>query len=111
VRLNVHHRKALRILGATAAADIVLGACFGLADHIGVPHGLYCATGFATTDGCDVSPHGGVAYLLGALMMLSLIPLVGVVWAYVTTGLTADHIDQRHGEMTNHVTTTVLGEQ
>jgi hypothetical protein len=109
VSLNVHHRRALQVLGATVAADVALGVCFGLADHIGVPHGLYCATGFATTDGCDVSPHGGVAYVLGALMMISLIPLVGVVWAYITTGLTADHIDKRHDEMTDHVTTTAGG--
>lgn len=103
--MNVHHRRALQVLAATVAADIALGTCFGLADHIGVPHGLYCATGFATTDGCDVSPRGGLAYVLAALMMISLIPLVGVVWAYVTTGLTADHIDRRHDEMT----TTVRG--
>lgn len=105
----MHHRKALRVLGATAAADIVLGTCFGLADHIGVPHGLFCATGYATTDGCDAVPHGWLAYVTAALMMLSLIPLVGAVWAYVTTGLTADHIDRRHDQMADHVTTTVGG--
>jgi hypothetical protein len=107
--VNVHHRKALRILAATVALDAVLGACYGAADHIGIPHGLYCATGFATTDGCDVSPRGWLAYSCAALMMLTLIPLVGVIWAFVTTGLTADHIDRKHEQMADHVTTTAGG--
>ena len=96
--LNMHHKKALGVLGVTAISDAILGCLFGKADHIGVAHGLYCATGFATTDGCDVTPHGWAAYLLGTVMMLTLIPLVGVIWAFVTTGITADHIDRRHRE-------------
>ena len=85
------------------------GTLFGLADHIGVPHGLYCATGFATTDGCDVTPRGWAAYCLGAVMMATMLPLVGVVWAFVTSGITADHVDKRHKQMTDHVTTTAGG--
>lgn len=107
--LNVQHRRAYQVLGATVALDVVLGTLFGVADHIGVAHGLYCATGFATTDGCDVTPHGWPAYALGTVMMLTMIPLVGVVWAFVTSGITADHVDKRHDQMKDHVTATAGG--
>lgn len=101
--MNVHHRRAFRVLGAVVALDVALGSLFGYADHIGTWHGLYCATGFATTDGCDAPLHGWLTYVTGAIMMLTMIPLVGVVWAYVTTGLTADHIDVRHEQLKDHV--------
>lgn len=107
--MNVHHKKALAVLALTVALDAVLGTLFGVADHIGVPHGLFCATGYATTDGCDVSPHGWLAYCLGALMMVTMIPLVGVVWAFVTSGITADHVDKRHRQMADHIVTTAGG--
>jgi len=102
--MNGHLKKALLILGATATLDVGLGITYAFADHINVGLGLYCATGFATTDGCPINPSGWLAYACAAIMMLTLIPLVGVVWAFVTTSLTANHIDKRHEQMKQHVT-------
>lgn len=92
--LNVHHKRAATVLAATAVLDLALGTAYGLADGIGIPHGLYCATGTATTVGCDASPRGWLPYVISALMMLSIVPLFASVFAFFTTGLTADHIDQ-----------------
>lgn len=100
----MHHKRALWVLGATTVLDVLLGLAYGSSDHIGAWHGLFCSTGYATTDGCDSVPHGWLSYVLAAIMMLTLIPLVGATWALVTTGLTADHIDARHEEMREHVT-------
>jgi hypothetical protein len=97
--VNVHHRRALWVLGATVALDLALGVGFGLSDHIGVWHGLYCATGTGTTVGCDVDPSGWLPHVLSTLMMLTVVPLFTSVFAFFTTGLTADHIDVRHEEL------------
>jgi hypothetical protein len=104
--VNVHHRRALQVLLATAVADVVLGAAYGYASHIGFWHGLYCATGTATTVGCDVALQGWLPHAISAVMMLTVVPLFASVFAFFTTGLTADHIDTRHTEMKEHVTIT-----
>ena len=97
--MNVHHKRALMLLGVTAALDIVLGIAYGHAMRIGEFHGIYCATGMADTEGCDVVPVGIAAYWLAFGMQLTMIPLFGSVLAFFTTGLTADHIDMRHDEL------------
>lgn len=101
--MNVHHRRALAVLILTILLDVALGAGYGYADHIGVPHGIYCATGTATTVGCDVSPHGWIAYALAFVMLLTIVPLFTSAFAFFTTGLTADHVDKRHEELKEHV--------
>ena len=80
--MNGHHKKAVAILGVTAVTDVALGLAFGAADHVGFWHGLYCATGTATT----------------------VVPLFSSVFAFFTAGMTADHIDTRHKELKEHVT-------
>jgi len=95
--VNIHHKRALQVLGATAALDAALGVGYGLADRIGIAHGLYCATGTATTVGCDVAPRGWLAYAISAAMMLTIVPLLTGSFSFFTTGLTADHIDARAG--------------
>lgn len=92
----MHHKRALLALAATVALDVALGVGFGISDRIGVWHGLYCATGTGTTVGCDVDPAGWLPHVLSAAMMLTVVPLFSSVFAFFTTGLTADHIDDRH---------------
>jgi hypothetical protein len=101
--VNVHHERAAAVLGATAALDVVLGIAFGALDRIGAVHGLYCATATATTVGCDVTPHGFWAYLVSFVMLLTIVPLFASVFAFFTTGLTADHVDAAAGRQTQEL--------
>lgn len=94
--VNVHHRRALAVLGGTFVLDIALGAGYALASHISVGHGIYCATGIATTVGCDVTPHGWLPYLLCSLMMVTIVPLFASVFSLFTTGLMADHMKEKN---------------
>jgi hypothetical protein len=97
--VNGHHRIAVRVLSCAIALDIVTGVCFSFAQHVGVPEGLYYATGVATTIGADISPHGWLPHVLTVVMMTTIIPLFAAVFSLFTTGLTADHVDKRHREM------------
>lgn len=103
--MNVHHRRALLITGITVAVDTGLGVAYGFADHLSGSgwHGIYCSTATAETVGCDVAPRGWLAYSLAFAMLLSIVVMVPVVFAFFTTGLTADHVDKRHEEMKDHV--------
>lgn len=101
--MNVHHKKALRVLAVTVVLDVALGAAFGYSTHTGFWHGVYCATGTATTVGCDVDPQGWLSHVVSAIMMLTIIPLFASVFSFFTTGLTADHIDVRHEQLKEHV--------
>lgn len=103
----MHHRRALLVLAATLALDAALGFAYSRADGTPLAHGLYCALGTATTVGCDVAPRSPAAYILSAVMMLTVVPLFAAVFSFFTTGLTADHVDKRHRQMT----TTVRGRQ
>lgn len=101
--LNRHHRRATRLLAFAAGLDAVLGAAFGQAQHIGPWDGLYFATVTATTVGYgDITPRGWLPHLLAVLIMCTVIPLFAAVYSLVTTGLTADHIDNQLGR--NHRT-------
>jgi len=97
MRVNVHHRRAAFVLGTTIVLDLALGVGYGSVNGIGIGHGIYCATGTATTVGCDIAPHGWLAYLLSTMMMVTIVPLFASVFAFFTTGLTADHIDKSGG--------------
>lgn len=105
--LNVHHRRVVKILAATALADIILGILMGMTEHCSPWHGMYCTTGLTTTDGCDLAFHGWQAYILATIAMILMVPLWSAAFSFFTTGLTADHIDRKHDEMT----TTVRGSQ
>lgn len=107
--MNVHKKLALLIVAACIALDAILGLLFAWAQHIPWYTGLYFATTTATTVGYgDVTPRGWAAHAIAVLMMLTIIPLVSVTWALVTTWLTTEHItrhiDKRHNEMKKHVT-------
>lgn len=93
----MHHRRALQVLGATVALDIILGFLYAWQDGIPALHGLYCAVGTATTVGCDAGPATAGAYVVSAIMMVTVVPLFGSVFSFFTTGLTADHVDAAVG--------------
>lgn len=98
--MNRQHRRALVVLCATVLLDAVLGTLYGLVDHIGVAHGLYCSTGIATTVGCDVVPVNGPAYVLSTLMMLTIVPLFSSMFSLFTSGLIASHVDDKTDKQT-----------
>jgi hypothetical protein len=95
VALNRHHHRALGLLGVTAVAVVVMGFSLGTATHLGPLHGIYCTTGFATTAGCDIPLHGRLQYGLGELSMILMIPLYSAVFSFLTTALTADHLERK----------------
>lgn len=110
--MNGHHRSAVRTLALALGADLVLGACFGLAQHTGIWNGIYFATVTATTVGYgDVTPHGWLPHLLAMAIMATVIPLFAATFSLITTGLTAAHIDMRHAEQKDHITRTIGGGQ
>jgi hypothetical protein len=106
--VNVHHKRAAAVLIGTAVLNVALGTAFGFTDQIGVLHGLYCSTATATTVGCDVTPRNAASYTLSFLMLLTIVPLFASVFAFFTTGLTADHVDAQTTRQTQdlkqHVT-------
>ena len=93
--LNRHHQRASHLIGLTALLVILLGIWLGHATGAGAWHGMYCTTGLATTDGCDLPLHGWQAYTVGELSMVLMIPLWTAVFSFIAAGLTADHIDKR----------------
>ena len=93
MNFNRHHRRALKVLAVTVVLDVILGVLYGVAEHVHVLHGLYCAIGTATTVGCDIPPDNGPAYVLTVIMMLTVVPLWGATFSYFTSGLTSDHVD------------------
>lgn len=99
--MNRHHKRALAVLGFTGLLDVVFGILYGLDDHIGIWHGLYCATGTATSLGCDVLPADGTAYVLSTLMMLTILPLFAAIFSLFTTGLVASHADDKTDRQTD----------
>jgi hypothetical protein len=106
----MHHRTALRLIALAVLLDAALGAAYGQAMRIGTWNGLYYATGIATTSGNSPdTPVGWLPHALTMCMMCLIIPLFAATFSLVTTGLTADHIDRRHRQMADHVTTTAGG--
>lgn len=93
VFVNVHHKRAFRVLVITVILDVFLGALVAVADHVPVWHGVYCAVGTATTVGCDLSPKSGWSYALFTVMMLTIVPLFTAIFSFFTTGLTSDHVE------------------
>lgn len=98
--VNWHHKRALTVLWVAVLLDVVFGILYGLDEHIGIWHGLYCATGTATSLGCDVLPAGGTAYVLSTLMMLTILPLFAAIFSLFTSGLVATHVDTKTDRQT-----------
>lgn len=108
--MNGHHRTAVKVIALAFLLDAALGAAYAQAMRISTWNGLYYATGVATTSGNSSDlPRGWLPHVLTMLMMITVIPLVGATFSLVTTGLTSDHIDKRHKQMADHVTTTAGG--
>lgn len=103
MKINSHHKRALQVLGATVTLDVILGVLYGLADHVHVLHGMYCAIGTATTVGCDIPPVNGYAYVLSVVMMLTVVPLFASCFSFFTSGLTADHVDAKTENQTTEL--------
>lgn len=97
----MHHRTAFRVLLLAVLVDAALGIAYAVSMRISAGDGLYYATGIATTSGN--SPHipaGWLPHVLSMGMMCLVIPLFAAAFSLVTTGLTADHIDKRHRQLT-----------
>jgi voltage-gated potassium channel len=123
--VHSHHAKALAVIGTAALLDAGLGLAFAAADHLSAGDGLYWATTTATTVGYgDIVPRGWIAHLLAVGVMLTVIPLFGAAFSLFTSGLASqdiraritaaeqrvkDHVDKRHKQMTDHITTTAGG--
>lgn len=102
--MNGHHRRAIIVLMVTIALDVILGATFGIVNHVGVALGMYFATVTATTVGYgDITPRGWLAHVITVLMMLTIVPLFASVFSFFTTGLTAKHVDVKTSEQTEHL--------
>lgn len=99
-----HHGLALITIGTAAALDTALGAAFGVADHIGIPRGLYFATTTATTVGYgDITPRGALPHLLAVAIMLTVIPLFGASFSLFTSGLSSWHVARAEERIRGHV--------
>jgi len=94
VALNKHHHRALYVLLATLLAIVFMGVLTGFAHHVSTWHGIYCATGFATTAGCDLPMTSPEDFILGEVSMVLMIPLLTSAFSFLTTALLADHMEQ-----------------
>lgn len=99
--MNWHHTWMTRLLAAVVLLIIVLGALYGYADHVGVLSGMYFAVVTVTTVGYgDITPHGWAPHLLALAIMVLIIPLWSGSFSLLAAGLTADHVDKRHRQIT-----------
>jgi voltage-gated potassium channel len=112
-----HHKAALITVSAAAVLDILLGAAFGVADHVGVWDGLYFATTTATTVGYgDIAAHGWLPHVLAVVMMITVIPLFAATFSLFTSGLANIHVQRAEraisdaaDDIKEHVTVQVNG--
>lgn len=100
---NLHHKRALIVLGAVTLLDVVTGVILASIDHVPAWHGVYCTVGTTTTVGCDLPLHGGLAYGISAIAMVLFVPLWGTAFSFFTTGLTADHVDAKTQAQTDEL--------
>jgi hypothetical protein len=98
--LNLHHKRAVFLLAGVAAADIIAGLLMAAVQHVPAWHGIYCTFGITTTNGCDLAYGSGKAYVIASVAMILFVPLWAGVFSLLTAGLTADHVDRRHAELT-----------
>jgi hypothetical protein len=99
--LNLHHQKAVRLLGIVVVLDVAGGAVFGAVDHCGLWNGLYFGVVTVTTVGYgDVTPHGWAAHIVALAIMVLIIPTWTAVFSFFTTGLMAEHVDAKTDRQT-----------
>lgn len=82
------------LLGAAVATEIVTaGAVFSAVGDVSYPTGLYWAVTTASTVGYgDVSPHGLASRLVAIVVMLTVIPALGALFAGLTSLHVATHV-------------------
>lgn len=106
--LHAHHAAAVRVIAAAAVLDLLLGAAFGAADHIGTGNGLYFATSVATTSGnSPFFPHGWLAYTLAVAMHVTMIPLWLAAFSLLTSGLAASRTEESEARIKDHAAVLV----
>jgi len=99
-----HLNAAAATIAAAAVLDLGLGTWFGIADHIGIPDGLFFATTTATTVGYgDLTARGWLPHLLAVAMMITVIPLFAAAFSLLTSGLAAGHVAGAEARIKQHV--------
>lgn len=94
-----HQHIALVVVGVALVLDAALGVAYGLAEHIGAWHGLYCALATAVTVGGDVSPANVTGYVLMAVVCATVVPLFGASFSLFTSALSSVHLKPVHARL------------
>jgi hypothetical protein len=106
-----HHRLAWLTIGAALVLDTLCGIAYGIAEHIGIWHGLYCALANAVTLGGDVSPVNTAGYVINTIECLTVVPLFAATFSLFTSALAAVHVRKSEAAIRNHMTQTLGGRQ
>lgn len=94
-----HQHIALITIAIALVLDAALGVAYGLSEHIGPWHGLYCALATAVTVGGDVSPVNVTGYVLMAVVCITVVPLFGASFSLFTSALSAVHLKPVHARL------------
>lgn len=92
-----------RWLAAAAAGSIAASStAFALTQHVGPVTAMYWAVTTAATVGYgDVAPHSTSARIVAILTMLTTVPILGMVFARVTSHHTSRRL--KHTEATHRI--------
>ena len=77
-------RGVISLLAAAAAVVAAGGWLLAATWHLSFGTGLYCAVGTATTVGCDAAPGTTAGRIAAVAVMLTAIPLLAAVFAWLT---------------------------
>jgi hypothetical protein len=121
-------KRLAALLIAAAAVMAAEASLIAATWHITYGHGLFCVLGIASTVGCDAQPPGVAGRLAAVVVILTCIPLLGAVFAWLTGKHAAHHAaakvkehlgavekriadeaDKRHVIMQRHIERVVSG--
>jgi Ion channel len=117
-------KRAAGVLAAVAGLGSGAAWLLSATWHLSYGHALYCALGTATTVGCDAAPHDTAGRAAASVVMLTLIPSLAAVFAWLTGRHAAGHMrehlaaterriteeaDRRHVIMQQHVERLLKG--
>jgi hypothetical protein len=121
-------KRAIVLLAAAAAVMAAEADLLAATWHVTYGHGLFCVLGIASTVGCDAQPPGVAGRLAAVVVILTCIPILGAVFAWLTgkhaarhaaakvrehLGATekriAEEADKRHVIMQRHIERVVAG--